>query len=83
MWIRSKNKRYLGDYKELVIISKSILGYSNSTDDSTSLGEYATEERALEVLDQIEHRLIQGSSHDDMNGNRRVQKQFVFQMPEK
>ncbi|MCT8978285.1 hypothetical protein N4T77_16985 [Clostridium sp. CX1] len=83
MWIRSKNKRCLGDYKELVVVSKSIYGYSNCGDDNTVLGEYETEERALEVMEQIEQRLIHGCEHDDMTANRRTQKKFVFRMPER
>lgn len=47
------------------------------------LGEYATEERTLEILDMIQHQIIKGCSKDDIINGRRIKREFVFQMPEK
>lgn len=81
MWIKSQNKHKLLNIKAFQVIEGLIEGFSDDGEGWT-LGEYANEERALEVLNQIEQRLIRGCEHDDMTGNRRTQKQFVFQMPE-
>lgn len=57
IWIRSQNKNYLGNYVEVMATGDMILGYANGENDSTLLGEYATEERALQVLDEIQDKI--------------------------
>jgi hypothetical protein len=82
MWIRSQNKMFLGEYREVGIMKKSIYGYS-LTGDSTELGDYESKERAVRVLDTIQQRLIAGAVRDVIANGTRYSKQFVFQMPQK
>ncbi|BDR86101.1 hypothetical protein [Clostridium tetani] len=82
MWIRSQSRETLGNYKELGINKNRILGYSHVPEYCTCLGEYKTEERANEVLDMIEDRLIQGTKYDSIYNGKRTTRDFVFQMPE-
>ena len=49
---------------------------------SYSVRTYNSEERALEVLDMIENRIIKGSTFDFINKCKRTTKEFVFKMPE-
>ncbi|EPS48170.1 hypothetical protein [Clostridium botulinum] len=46
------------------------------------LGEYSTEERAIEVLDLIQKRIIEGSKFDEIYSRKRKTRDFVFQMPQ-
>jgi len=60
LWIRSKNKLSLTKVNSVIIDynnQKSIVANYmefNDSEDYTPLGEYDTEERALEVLDEIQ-----------------------------
>lgn len=91
MWIRSQNKKSLGDYKEVVVISSSVLGYSNVSDDSTKLGDYETNERAVEILDKIQNQLTniskvkesESASYDNSRWLKTEYSEIVFQMPDK
>ena len=56
MLIRSQDKCFLGEYKEIYIVDASIMGASGAVDDS-KLGDYETHEEALEVLDAIEDHM--------------------------
>ena len=79
MWIRSQNKRCLLNTLNLYLFGTSI----KSNDKDCILGTYQTEERALEVLDMIQSRIIKGDKFDIIKKGKRVTKEFVFQMPEK
>ena len=76
LWIRSQDKknlskannikldRYLGDNKNVIISNEYF-----------EIGKYKSEERAIEVLDEIQHRLI--ALCDSMNRHL-----YVYEMPE-
>ena len=88
MWIRSQDKKLLIN-TDVVTIEQPMFGnYSGSpiftyiSGKFNLLGTYKSEERALEVLDMIESRIIKGDKFDSINRNKRVTKEFVFQMPE-
>lgn len=59
MWIRSQDKKRIFDMTGSNIeigVNNNIYGYGNTfgyEDISTMLGKYPTEERAIEVLDEI------------------------------
>ena len=55
LWIRSQNKMMLLKIDNAFIDDGTICTYSG--DDAFILGEYATKERALEVLDEIQKLL--------------------------
>lgn len=86
MWIRSMSKKHLVDVNHLYSNNKfQIITTTNCFDgeEYIILGTYDSEERALEVLDLIQRKLIQGTKFDSVNRNKRVTKDFVFKMPEK
>ena len=64
LWIRSQNKLSLTKVNSVVIDyndqKRIVANYMefNGNEDYTPLGEYETEERTLEVLDEIHQRLI-------------------------
>lgn len=76
MWIRSKNKDTLVCCENIEVDGISVYG------GHYFLGEYATEERAIEVLDLIQKRIIEGSKFDDIYNGKRTTRDFVFQMPQ-
>ena len=81
LWIRSQNKLTITKINSIVIDynnRKSIIAnYEdfNGNENYTPLGEYDTEERALEVLDEIQHKLI--TLCDSMNRHL-----YVYEMPQ-
>ncbi|MBO0555740.1 hypothetical protein EXQ37_11055 [Clostridium botulinum] len=77
MWIRSQEKNLLIN-ANMFNVSENIVfsGYEE-------LGKYSSGERALEVLDIIENRIMQGTRFDEIQSGKRKTRDFVFQMPEK
>lgn len=84
MWIRSKDRRLL--------INTDIVGVSMDfgrahvncfkDGETIDLGMYESINRAKEVLDMIQNRIIKGATFDYINNSKRTTKEFVFQMPE-
>lgn len=98
MWIRSQDKRILVNTRRVLILAPNtyrknyeIANYENlragnyegNCEDYDTLGKYKTEERALEVLNQIEGMLTEGCRSDVIVGATRICKESVFEMPEK
>ncbi|MGO5074322.1 hypothetical protein ACTQ4K_10320 [Clostridium sporogenes] len=77
MCIRSKGKDVLVHCENIEVDGLSVYG------GHYFLGEYATEQRAMEVLDMIEDRIMQGTRFDEIQSGKRKTRDFVFQMPEK
>ncbi|ACQ52920.1 hypothetical protein G8E05_06315 [Clostridium botulinum] len=77
MWIRSKGKDVLVHCENIEVDGSSVYG------SHYFLGEYETEQRALEVLDMIEDRIMQGNRFDEIQNGKRKTRDFVFQMPDK
>ncbi|AJE09312.1 hypothetical protein [Clostridium botulinum] len=77
MWIRSQDKNLLIN-ANMFNASENIVfsGYEE-------LGKYSSGERAIEVLDMIEDRIMQGSRFDEIQNGKRKTRDFVFQMPDK
>ena len=77
LWIRSQNKLNLTKVNSVTIDynyqQKIVANYMefNGDEDYTPLGEYDTEERALEVLDEIQGLL---ETRNDI-------QQMVYEMP--
>ncbi|AUM88322.1 hypothetical protein [Clostridium botulinum] len=76
MWIRSQGKDVLVHCENIEVDGLSVYG------SHYFLGEYATEERAIEVLDLIQKRIIEGSKFDEIYSGKRKTRDFVFQMPQ-
>ena len=59
MWIRSQNKKYLINCKNLGIrkmLNKYVVAIISECADFYTLGSYSSEEKALKVLDEIQKR---------------------------
>ena len=88
MWIRTQDKRRLLESRCIItgngLITERECLYEVVTPgkEYIVLGKYKSEERALEVLDMIQSRIIRGATFDYINNSKRTTKEFVFQMPE-
>lgn len=93
MWVRSQDKWTLIKVNQFVVQKvcdgdETAIKAFEGNECTIYLGEYNTEKRALEVLDEIQHAIcyykateimglkMDGLSEDIING-------FVYQMPEK
>lgn len=76
MWVRSQNKKFLGNYDSFAVSESGIIiGYQGPEDcEGATLGAYETEEKALSVLDDMQGHIVHGSV-------RNLITQFVFEMP--
>lgn len=98
MWIRTQDKKMLGDFNAFNIQrvyngigpyrilgwSKDILAIENGAGDTSyQLGVYSTEERALQVLEAIQYKIIKGTKLDEIISGVKYQSDFVFEMPAK
>jgi hypothetical protein len=91
LWIRSQDKAILGKF-DLININYSkdtqIIGWSGSvreegTDSYMVLGEYETNDRALQVLDEIQKQITTSITYAvDISENEHVTSAYVYQMPE-
>ena len=80
MWIRSQDKTLLvkADY---VTIGVNEIVAACSSKSCVTIGEYSSQEKALKVLDLIEHYIERNNSHRDSHYNRPQIVYDVFQMP--
>lgn len=87
MWIRSQDKENLiplngGTIKisrnDNAIFADSLI----DSDCYWKIGEYATNERAIEVQGQIEEKLAFNSTHDEIIGGKKIIGETVFEMPQ-
>lgn len=76
MWVRSQNKKFLGNYDSFAVSESGIIiGYQGQEDyEGATLGAYGNEEQALMVLDDMQGHIVHGSA-------RNLITQFVFEMP--
>lgn len=86
MWVRTQNKRRLLEVKDFAIVDTNVEAVFRNYS-SITLGRYSNEEKALEVLndlqemiDQQEEFKAQGEDRHNNTSYRRMIK-FVFQMP--
>ncbi|EDK33915.1 hypothetical protein [Clostridium kluyveri] len=78
MWIRSQDRKLLADIKAIGAYSIEIrASIGGNRADTGPLGEYESEERAVEVLDEIQESLW-----DCLNVDENVIAK-VYEMPEK
>lgn len=77
IWIRSQDKKRLINTSNLQVFGTCL----KSSDVNFALGNYKSEERALEVLDQIHNVVARNSSRDYLSGKYRVNQNYVFEMP--
>ena len=85
MLIRSQNKMHLLDASEFEIEKTAIWGYSHfKTSGYVLLGEYATKERVLEVLDNIEESIENYENEKVYSIISKIPNKLypIYQMPE-
>lgn len=83
MWVRSQNKKFLGDYDSFSVSeSGNVLGYQGPEDfDGVVLGVYESEEIALNILNDIQTLISNGYKKDVIFKNIRTMSKLVFEMP--
>lgn len=83
MWVRSQNKKFLGNYDSFAVSeSGKVLGYQGPEDfDGAVLGDYESEEIALSVLNDMQNHISSGYKKDVVLRNVRKMSQLVFEMP--
>lgn len=87
LWIRSQDKSCLVNIKAVIILNKEIRGYYNENP-NWLLGKYDNEERALEILDEIQNFItrtdeisyVQNSLGIEIQGT--TEKGIVYNMPQ-
>ncbi len=84
LWIRSQDKTKLEQAYSLYILEINDEKYVIENNDS-HLGEYKTEERALEVLDDIESLLCGNTSSGGVVKARGIRSEYaqnlIYEMP--
>ena len=58
LWVRSQDKEYLIPIKNPICVYDNKIIYKESASYIITIAEYKTKERALEVLDEIEERIM-------------------------
>ena len=58
LWIRSQDKEKLVKANDIAIEMNMIYGYFDKNTEYEHLGSYATKERALDVLDEIQNFML-------------------------
>lgn len=89
LWIRSQDRLLLANVKNFYIVDSDseervvICGYTSDDFNDFDLGSYNTKERALEVLDEIQHKInLINLGHDfgspmiDLNNPT-----YIYEMP--
>jgi hypothetical protein len=92
IWVRSQNREELLNVKAVTYQEEDLFGNKNkiigwvASECSFVIGEYATKERALQVLDEIHARIASGTieAHEGETGTwHKVEKYgVVYIMPE-
>lgn len=82
LWIRTQDKRGIAKINEdIFVIGTVIRKFLNNENCWTDLGTYATEKRALEVLDEIQHKLA-NTNYDCLIDDYKIKaSEIVYQMP--
>lgn len=77
MWVRSQNKKFLGNYDSFAVSESGIvLGYQGPEDaEGAILGAYEDEEKALSVLDEMQGCIGMNFQVEKFLGS------IVFEMP--
>jgi hypothetical protein len=84
MWIRSQDKKTLVYCTRLAVVGRTIqnLPATGIEDDYDVMGKYESEERAIEVLDNIQSQLRSTVEVVREVESDKYKQCFVFQMPE-
>lgn len=77
MWVRSQNKKFLGNYDSFSVSESGIIiGYQGPEDcEGAVLGTYENEEKALSILDEMQGYI--GMTYQE----GKILGAIVFEMP--
>lgn len=80
LYIESQDKEYLGIFKKFQQCHAEILGYDETWEDDAKvvLGEYASSQRAKEVMAEIKKEIMFPAMEDGTN----LYPNNVFEMPQ-
>lgn len=84
MWIRSQDKEELVNVQRFSAYGGKVVAVNLENDgDYITLGRYETNLRAIEVLDEIQHQLINVSSSESVydDGQTINHYEVVYEMP--
>lgn len=68
LWVRSQDRENLIPVNNPICIIDTRVVYKESATYIITLAEYKTKERALEVLDEIQDRMLKGAFAKKING---------------
>lgn len=84
MWIRSQDKKSLVDAHEIKVFddicNEDSFVFVICSDNAVTLGVYSSEERALEVLDDIQKQITTCVSLSEPHGDAIFSNRTVYQM---
>lgn len=64
LWIRGQDKKQLSKIVGMLLVDKELRGFTEYNKNYFELGKYNTEERALEVLDEIETAIVNNYAYE-------------------
>ena len=83
MWILSQNKKELVNTQGLSVIKSGDIATDLDNDGCyTTLGNYGSEERAIQVLDLAKNNIADFKYADMCQDKENAPKYIVFEMPE-
>ena len=80
MWIRSRDRSRLINTKDIYLLDNGIQIMCVVGGNKTLIGSYKTNERALEVLDEIQETIIRTDSVITVSGDA-LEQNTVYNMP--
>lgn len=87
LWIRSQDRTVLIKVQDIAVEDKLIVGYIDKATEWENLGKYASTERAIEILDEIQTFLSGKEIVQKMNSTggsmNNVYPVSIFIMPKK
>lgn len=81
LWIRSQDKEKLVKVNDIAIEMNMIYGYFDKNTEYEHLGSYATKERALEVLDEIQYLLNNNFCYSKELDQYITYNNAIYEMP--
>lgn len=81
MWIRSQDKTRLINISHIIVDETNILATTYYEGFFVTIGEYSSQEKALNVLDMIQECIEHNNSHQNARIGVSYLEYNVFQMP--
>jgi len=83
VWVRSQDRTILANCIEFHAVEKEVRGVSqNSNSIGFLLGKYNSSERALEVIDELQEKLIEQQAINNSKSHY-IRRYAVYEMPKR